>query len=220
MNDARDLLTPTEFAGVAATVLRNNRDMDPVVAERITAEALKFLAAAAHSPGQGLRPSRIVDEGWHALILHTKVYANLCTQLGGFIHHVPEPPDSTRYNPGALERTQGAISEAGFEPGPMLWLAPGDPSILVAASCQHSPGGPGVVHRELRSQRRELIGSPAATPPWAVASFTGRRRAAWASGLIRSRRWCGAPTVRSGNSMATTARSVAGSGASGGTTAS
>ncbi len=55
---------------------------------------------------------------------------------------MPEPPDPSCCTPGALERTQEAIAEAGYEPDLMLWLAPGDPSILVAASCQHSPGGP------------------------------------------------------------------------------
>lgn len=139
----RELLAEEEFEGVTGTVARNNPGMDPAVAERIVEEALKFIAAAAASPGRGLRPSRIVDEGWHALILHTKVYAQLCKGLGGFIHHVPEPPDPTRYDPDALTRTQDAIRDAGFEPDPMLWLAPDDPeAVLVAADCQHSPPGP------------------------------------------------------------------------------
>ncbi|GAA1924879.1 glycine-rich domain-containing protein [Streptantibioticus ferralitis] len=142
MGNARDLLITEEFEGVVGTAARNNPDMASEVAERITEEAIKFVATAAKSPGRGLRPSRIVDEGWHALILHTKVYAALCGKIGGFIHHVPEPPAPSRYDPGALERAQEAITEAGYEPDPMLWLAPGDPSILVAASCQHSPGGP------------------------------------------------------------------------------
>lgn len=138
---ARSLLTAAQFTDVAATVGRNNPGMTTELTERITEEAVKFVAAAAAAPGQGLRPSRTVDEGWHALILHTQVYARLCAVLGGFIHHVPEPPNPARHDPSALVRTQEAIRNAGFTPDPMLWLAPGDPSILVAASCEHSEGG-------------------------------------------------------------------------------
>ncbi|MGW1436944.1 glycine-rich domain-containing protein [Streptomyces griseus] len=141
---ARDLITPEEFDGVVNTVLGNNVNMELDVARRITDEALKFLAASASFPGQGLRPSRVVDEGWHALILHTRVYQRLCQTLGTFIHHVPEIGDPTRFAPGILEPTVEAIMNAGYAPDRDLWVGPNDPSIPVAASCQHSPdGGPG-----------------------------------------------------------------------------
>ncbi len=136
---ARALLTDADFTGVAATVARNNPGMAAEVAERITTDAIKFVAAAAASPGRGLRPSRIVDEGWHALILHTRVYRALCADLGQFIDHVPEPPQApAAYDPGALARTQYAIRQAGYEPDPMLWVAPWDGRIPVAAGCEHT----------------------------------------------------------------------------------
>ncbi|AEW93899.1 MULTISPECIES: glycine-rich domain-containing protein [Streptomycetaceae] len=138
----RELLPATDRAGVIATVLRANPGMDHGTAERIVDEAIKFVVAATTSPGRGLRPSRIVDEGWHALILHTRVYAALCGRLGGFVHHVPEPPNAARHDPGALARTQDAIRAAGYQPDPALWLPPSDTSIPVAASCEHSPPGP------------------------------------------------------------------------------
>lgn len=141
--DARTLLSADQFAGVAATVVRNNAGMELALAGRIVEEAIKFVSAAAYTPGRGLRPSRIVDEGWHALILHTHVYATLCVRVGGFVHHVPEPPMAqAAFDPESLVRTQAAITEAGFEPDPMLWLAPWDSTIPVAAGCQHAPGGP------------------------------------------------------------------------------
>ncbi|WP_416976738.1 glycine-rich domain-containing protein [Streptomyces sp. T028] len=137
---ARDLIPAEAFAGVAATVLDNNQGMDQALAERITEEAIKFVATCAAFPGRGLRPSRIVDEGWHALILHTTVYQRLCRSEGGFVHHVPERPDPSRHNPGELERTKDAIREAGFSVDEMLWLAPTDTTISVAADCEHTGG--------------------------------------------------------------------------------
>ncbi|RCG19801.1 hypothetical protein DTL70_24140 [Streptomyces diacarni] len=74
--------------------------MSQVVAERIVAEALAFVAACTQPTSRGLRPSRTVDEGWHALILHTRGYEGLCGRLGRFIHHVPEPPRPGRHHPG------------------------------------------------------------------------------------------------------------------------
>ncbi|MFD5509093.1 hypothetical protein ACFWIB_15130 [Streptomyces sp. NPDC127051] len=133
--DARQLIGPEEFAGVAATVGSNNPDMSQATAERITEEGLKFVAAAAQFPG-GMRPSRTVDEGWHSLILHTVVYARLCERLGRFVHHLPELPDPDRYTPGALDHTLDRIRAAGYEPDMELWTGPLE-GIPVAASCQH-----------------------------------------------------------------------------------
>ncbi|MEV8310956.1 hypothetical protein AB0P36_27290 [Streptomyces flavidovirens] len=140
--DARDLIHPTDLVAVTATVQRNNPGMQPDVAELITLEAIKFEAACAAHPRAGLRPSRVVDEGWHALILHTRVKQSLADRLGMFVHHVLEAPDAGRHDPDALTRTQNAITAAGYTPEPALWVAPTDTSIPVAASCQHSPPGP------------------------------------------------------------------------------
>jgi hypothetical protein len=97
--DPRDLLTADTFAGVAKTVLDNNPGMTAGLAERITAEAIKFVVAGAIHPGVPLAPSRVVDEGWHALILHTRPYARLCTDHGPFVHHSPGY-DPTLYTTG------------------------------------------------------------------------------------------------------------------------
>ncbi|MGW6743802.1 glycine-rich domain-containing protein, partial [Streptomyces sp. NPDC055025] len=67
--DARSLLTAEEFAGVTSTVLRANPGMEQPLAERITLEALKFVATAAGRTSGHMAPSPVVDEGWHALIL-------------------------------------------------------------------------------------------------------------------------------------------------------
>ncbi|MEV6951913.1 hypothetical protein [Streptomyces sp. NPDC051183] len=133
--DARSLISAAEFEAVAATVASNNPDMSSTDADRITEESLKFVAAAARFPG-GMRPSRVVDEGWHALILHTAVYARLCSRLPKFVHHMPELPDPSRYTPGALDHTLNRIREAGFQPDTELWTGPLE-GIPVAANCQH-----------------------------------------------------------------------------------
>ncbi|MFF8369280.1 glycine-rich domain-containing protein [Streptomyces lydicus] len=140
--DPRSLVSPAAFIGMTETVLINNPGMERAMAERIVAEAIKFEAACAQSPRLRLKPSRVVDEGWHALILHTRVKAELARKLGLFVHHVPEPPAPERHDPGALARTQDAIRAAGYVPDPELWAAPTNGTISVAASCEHSEPPP------------------------------------------------------------------------------
>lgn len=137
--DARSLLSPDDFMAVTATVAKDNPNMGWTMAERVVLEGIKFVAAAA-GDARGIAPSRVVDEGWHGLILHTAIYNGLCERLGGgFVHHYPEPPDTTRYDPGFIERTIGAIELAGFTVDRELWTGPTDGVVQVAASCQHSP---------------------------------------------------------------------------------
>lgn len=71
MTDVRTLLTSEQLEDVAATVRDNNPGMAETVAVRIVDEALKYLDAAVQFPTVRTAPSRVVDEGWHALILHT-----------------------------------------------------------------------------------------------------------------------------------------------------
>jgi hypothetical protein len=136
--DPRTLLTDAQFTGVVNTVLDNNPGMTQGLAERITAEAVKFVVAGATHPGIPLAPSRVVDEGWHALILHTRPYAQLCAEHGPFVHHSPGY-DPTFYDPDILTRTTDAIRRAGFTVDEALWAGPTDGNISVAAQCQHSP---------------------------------------------------------------------------------
>ncbi|MBW1601868.1 hypothetical protein JJV70_07040 [Streptomyces sp. JJ66] len=135
----RTLLTPEQYGDVVATVLDNNDGMHLTVAARITEQALAFVATAARYPTAVIAPSRVVDEGWHALILHTTVYAELCERLGGFVHHYPERPDEERFDPGVIARTCALMEEAGYAVDRELWTAPGRELVGVAARCQHSP---------------------------------------------------------------------------------
>lgn len=134
----RMLITDEQFASVRKTVMDGNPDMAEEMAGRIVDEGLKFVAACSANPGVSLAPSRIVDEGWHALILHTALYADLCQRLGNrFIHHYPGYAP-TNYDPPILDRTREKISELGWSADPELWGPPSDETLVsVAAKCQH-----------------------------------------------------------------------------------
>lgn len=134
------LLDQAVLDAVTATVVNNNLGMAHELAERIVIEALAFVVTAARNPGAPIAPSRTVDEGWHALVLHTAVYARLCDRLGVFVHHYPEPPDPTRQGADIIARTTALIeATTGRTPDPELWALPTDTRIPVAADCGHSP---------------------------------------------------------------------------------
>jgi hypothetical protein len=137
--DVRGLLDPEQFADAVATVQDNNPGMDRETAELIVADALAFVATAARHPHTRIAPSRVVDEGWHALVLNTAVYAGLCEQLGVFVHHYPERPDPSRHDDAVMERTLTLIRETGHRPHLPLWMPPDDNRIPVAARGSHTP---------------------------------------------------------------------------------
>lgn len=148
MHDVHALLTPAALRSVVATVVDNNTDMEPATAERIVREALKFMDAAAQFPTVKITPSTVVDEGWHALILHTNLYGRLCENLGRFVHHWPERPDSGRHDELALTRTVAVIEKAGHTVDSDLWVGPTRALVAVAANCSHTPkpGGCGPIN--------------------------------------------------------------------------
>ncbi|WP_409471097.1 hypothetical protein [Streptomyces sp. HC307] len=135
----RLLITDQQFSSCRGTVLDANPDMPEEMAGRVVEEALKFVTACAKNPTTGLALSRIVDERWHALILHTVLYAELCESLGSFVHHYPGY-DPTHYDPPILNRTREKITELGWDADPELWGPPSDETLVsVAAKCQHAP---------------------------------------------------------------------------------
>ncbi|MEW1722242.1 hypothetical protein [Streptomyces sp. NPDC093109] len=140
--DARALLTRTQFADVRATVMDSNPDMTAELAGRIVEQALAFVATAAAFRDARIAPSPVVDEGWHALILHTLLYADLCARLGGdFVHHYPQRPEPSGYLQGVTEDTLATITEAGYTPDLELWQGPDENRITVGSSTWHTPPG-------------------------------------------------------------------------------
>lgn len=138
VRNPRSEVTDTEWTGLVKTILDNNPGMAEPLAERIAGEGIKFVIAAAMHPALALAPSRVVDEGWHAAILHTRTYQVICARNGQFVHHTPGY-DPTFYDPDILERTKATIEAAGFDVDAELWAGPLDGSIPVAAQCQHAP---------------------------------------------------------------------------------
>ncbi|MER7512929.1 hypothetical protein ABTX82_31905 [Streptomyces lavendulae] len=95
-----------------------------------------------------IAPSREVDEGRHALILHTHLYASLCHRLGRFVHHFPERPDPSRFDGDVLTRTIALIEQAGYKADAELWTDLDRSLVTVAANCNHTPvpGGCGPIN--------------------------------------------------------------------------
>ncbi|UYQ63077.1 glycine-rich domain-containing protein [Streptomyces peucetius] len=132
-------LVGEHFDNVRKTVLDANPDMPEDMADRIVEEGIKFVVTCAQNPGVGMAPSRVVDEGWHALLLHSVLYAELCGQFGSFVHHYPGW-DPTHYDPAILDRTRELIARAGFDVDSELWGAPDEKLLVsVSANCQHAP---------------------------------------------------------------------------------
>jgi hypothetical protein len=143
--DARALLGGDAYTGVVLTVLDNNPNWERGYAERIVTEALKFVHTASLFPTVPISPTEEVDEGWHALILHTRVYAALCSGLGRMVHHYPERPEAARQDPAVLTRTMALIEQAGYTPDAELWT--GRQRELVGVA-RHTPmpGGCGPIN--------------------------------------------------------------------------
>ncbi len=100
-----------------------------VAAERIGAAIMEFKRYFA-LVGLGYRglgmQSRQVDEVWHALILFTREYADLCQKaFGSFIHHVPKTSRS-KASDDAGQRFFQAYAEV-FGPAPAEWMRVGQP---------------------------------------------------------------------------------------------
>lgn len=140
--DARTLISPELRAALAANVRAKFQDMSEEQAQRGIGQMLAFLAAGAQSPVP-LSPSPLVDDFWHAFLLHTKAYQDFCEQtLGRFVHHQPGFLDKEEHGGGkALRaRTMDAIASSGFVVDMDFW-----PELDIAdcsqchANCHNSP---------------------------------------------------------------------------------
>ncbi|SOB88408.1 hypothetical protein [Streptomyces sp. 1331.2] len=120
-SSSRHLLPEEGFASVVRLIQRDNKGIDEPHAVRIADEAIKFVVAAATHPGRLMRPSRAVDMGWHALLLHTSLYRALCSSAGRFVDHYPDEPGTRPVPTQGHRYALDAIRAAGFEPDLSLW---------------------------------------------------------------------------------------------------
>ncbi|WP_131746480.1 hypothetical protein [Frankia sp. Cppng1_Ct_nod] len=122
---ARSTVAPDLFDQLVERITADRR-VGKDHAEQVMDQALLFLHACAANPEAALVPSRAIDPGWHAFLLHTRAYAQFCrTYAGGFIHHQPEDPHGGPI--GLTEqaathlRTLDAIERTGYVVVPELW---------------------------------------------------------------------------------------------------
>ncbi|MFE1751093.1 glycine-rich domain-containing protein [Streptomyces anandii] len=143
--DARTLIS-TELR---ETLVDNMRAKFPQLteekADRGVGQMLAFLAACDYSE-RPLSPSPLVDDFWHAFLLHTKGYREFCEEkFGRFLDHQPGYVDPEEHGGGkALRaRTVDAITLAGYEIDMEFW-----PELDLAecsqchANCSDSPFHP------------------------------------------------------------------------------
>ncbi|MCF1593374.1 glycine-rich domain-containing protein [Streptomyces muensis] len=146
--------TPTDARTLISTELRetlvdNMRAKFPQLAQekadRGVGQMLAFLAACDYSE-KPLSPSPLVDDFWHAFLLHTKAYREFCEQhFGRFLDHQPGYLDPEEHGGGkALHAlTVDSITLAGYEIDLEFW-----PELELAecsqchANCSNSPFRP------------------------------------------------------------------------------
>lgn len=155
---ARALLSDAEFNAVLGTILSNNPGMAIEMGGRILTQALALVATAASRPGRAMTPSRVVDEGWHTLILHTELYWRLCTRFGNFVHHIPEQPDPGRYDQHVIGRTTALIEAAGTRSTAICGVAPRTRSCRSPRNASTATTAGRSSPSRSRSQRASLTG--------------------------------------------------------------
>lgn len=117
----RSLVEPGLFDRLTQRVVRDD-GLDHDTAARVVDQALAFLATLPRHPA--LRPSRLVDLGWHAFLLHTREYAEFCDRIAGrFLHHEPDD-DATSVEHTSLAEIRLAIIDAGYVVDPEMWAHP------------------------------------------------------------------------------------------------
>ncbi|HVK20898.1 MAG TPA: hypothetical protein VM677_06010 [Actinokineospora sp.] len=133
----RDLVDSDLFARLVGEVTAKHPQLTDLAAQ-IVDQALVFVATAAEASNGGLRPSTLVDHGWHTLLDHHVAYEALCARHGRYVHHVPDDgPDRAAVSgpSGEVARTIEAIERARYVVDLDLW-----PLVARCTSC-HEEGG-------------------------------------------------------------------------------
>lgn len=136
--DPRELVHPELFARLVGRIVQEEQ-VSTGYAERVMSQALAFLKACALNPGAGLAPSRAVDVGWHAFVLHTREYAEFCDRVAGrFVHHTPTGQGHADEGPASIGATVAAMRAARLPVDIDLWAAESDCSQCYQG-CHDSP---------------------------------------------------------------------------------
>ena len=115
--------------------LVSQQGLDGATAVRAVDAAWGFLELCTARPELPLSPTPLVDDAWHATILFTRQYVELCTALGvqGIIHHEPHDHPSPT-DAGGADTTLAAFEEAGIEYDAEIWQS-GGPSARPCGGC-------------------------------------------------------------------------------------
>lgn len=110
------------------------------IAARIMDQAIGFLVVAADSGANGpYSPSEQVDIGWHAFLMYTREYADLCRRIAGrMIHHAPSDVPGVNYGTGNVIRTVAAMQVRGLFVDMALWPSAADCGYCSGDSCSGS----------------------------------------------------------------------------------
>ncbi|MFD3548297.1 glycine-rich domain-containing protein [Streptomyces sp. NPDC058655] len=123
---------------LAKYIARHHSDIDLPFAERIVVAAAQFQDACAQNPGVPLAPSKVVDIGWHAWLMHTRDNLRLSARIGGAVHHVPTEAAASREGDAKAvrQRTLDALTRAGHTVDPEMW-----PSNAMTGDCSQCHAG-------------------------------------------------------------------------------
>lgn len=97
-------------------VARIARDLDISLEKggELFMEVKRFLWLASQKSEEknGLIPTPIIDEAWHAFVLFTEDYAEFCEKFfGRFLHHVPHRVGEAQLDQTALHQSIDAMHE-------------------------------------------------------------------------------------------------------------
>ncbi|MEV6730039.1 hypothetical protein [Streptomyces sp. NPDC051364] len=134
LKTGRSLVEAALFDSIADFVLAHFGETDRGRAERITDQALAFLATVGTATVK-MVPSDDVDKGLHGFILHTRDYREFCEKHAGvFLEHNPRPGGGGR----VLEEVQAtahAMKAAGFMVMDDLWIVDGQSAAQCDSDC-------------------------------------------------------------------------------------
>ncbi|WHT22610.1 hypothetical protein N8J89_16555 [Crossiella sp. CA-258035] len=139
VRDARDYLPAAQWDRLV-TLIRRDHHLDRALSERILGQTIAFLITCCRNPGLSLRPSPMVDLGWHTFLHDTPAYWEF-SQLhnGEYIHHIPDLTENDPESPLALRATIQAMRDSGFIVDEELWAGQAADCNQCYAGCSNSP---------------------------------------------------------------------------------
>ena len=140
-NRPRTTISDEVFGRLRMRLAADHPELTDLYISRIIDQTLAFLDACARTPDTALSPSKPVDLGWHAFILHTADYADFCQRAAGrFIHHLPAHSDGQ--TAATITETTATMRALGLPVDDELWATASTGKCTQChAGCYDSPKG-------------------------------------------------------------------------------